>query len=38
MLVEGGFISNKADSAVMSNHPEAIANAIADGIELYFKK
>lgn len=38
VLVEGGFISNKADSAVMSNHPEAIANAIADGIELYFKK
>lgn len=38
VLVEGGFISNASDAAVMKYRPEAIAKAVADGILLYLNR
>lgn len=34
-LCECGFISNAGDADVLKHHPESIANAIAEGVEIF---
>ncbi|WP_443607457.1 N-acetylmuramoyl-L-alanine amidase [Akkermansia sp.] len=37
VLCECGFITNPENAALMKDHPEAIAEAIAEGVKAYSK-